>query len=89
MRQNAFAVGAPLGKLTALLQPPSWMWGSEIGKGNGKGLGWKSIGRGGKGRGFLFAVSLLAIRLPCFNKLELKVRRGRGIEIVESLRHWL
>jgi len=27
MRQNTFAAGTPLGELTALPRPPSWIWG--------------------------------------------------------------
>jgi len=42
MRQNTFAAGAPLGKLTALPRLPNWIWRREEGEGR--------EGRGSKGR---------------------------------------
>jgi len=50
MRQNTFAAGAlprtPLGELTALPRPLSWIWGRGIWKRNGKDYGKGTEGRG-------------------------------------------
>ena len=72
--KNAFAAGAPprtpLGELTALPGPPSWIWGrgredrERAREGNGKERG-EGKGKGGKGEGKVTLEQKFWLR-PCY-----------------------